>query len=136
MYFGCSPQVRARKKLKRAERLIERAKYLDPSIISHDTIKVQDTLIISEIKHDTAFVDIGDTVIVENERLKVVYRRDTITNQVYLSGECKADTIIRTIQVPCEKLIVKEPFLKKWQLYLIIAISSILILLYFINKLR
>lgn len=131
---SCNPTRQASRKLQRAERLIEQAKILDPSIITTDSIKVIDTLLIEAVRHDTTFIDATDTVIIEKDRLKVKYFRDTLTNTVYLEGECKADTVIKEILVPVEHYIYKESLLEKigvkrtWQkilfwIFIVVAFS-------------
>lgn len=135
---SCNPTRQASRKLQRAERLIERAKQLDPSIVTTDTIIVKDTLIVEAVRVDSTFIDIGDTVTIENDRLVIRYKRDTITNRVFIEGECKADTIIREVRVPVEHYIYSETWLEKlgirktWQkitFWLMIGISLLIILI-------
>jgi hypothetical protein len=76
--------------------------------VVRDTIKVIDTIRISEVKHDTAFnfSSSKDTVVIDKGRLtmKYYYSNDT----VYLSGKCKDSVIIREVQVPIDNQVKVE----------------------------
>ena len=78
---------------KRASKNI--AKYVKnyPSLIVYDTIKFVDTIpfVVKEIKHDTVFKQVHDSIVIKKDRLTIRYiKKDSL---VYLSGECEADTI-------------------------------------------
>ena len=140
---SCSPTRKASRKLQRANKLIERAKILDPSVSMVRTVKVLDTLYIEAIRVDTSFIDIGDTIRVENERLRYVYKRDTITNEVFIDVECKADTVIRELRIPSETLIIKQSFYdlvgldRQWKIilfWIVLSIVFIFLILLYIKK--
>jgi hypothetical protein len=88
---SCSP-------IKRFNRLVDKHPYL----LTIDTVYVHDTVsvIVPEVKHDTAFIEteLHDTVFIEKERLKIKLweKHDTI----YVEGECEGDTIVKTIEIP------------------------------------
>lgn len=92
--------------LKRAHHHIEKAKAKGYVPLT-DTVFISQEVILKEVKTDTIFQDVGDTVTLVKERLKVEYYRDTVTNQVYLSGECKTDTVY--VDVP----VVKEVYVRE-----------------------
>lgn len=130
---SCSPEVRASKKLSRAEKLIKKAKFLDPTISMTDTIIKQVPVITERVVSDTIFHDVGDTIVLNKDRLKVIYKRDTITNEIYLSGECESDTIVTTIKIPQETLIIKQSFWetigikKRWFIIVLVIVISLVV---------
>ena len=69
-----------------------------------DTLLVTDTLVTAAIVADTSIPisRLTDTVVISRDKLeiKLVKIRDTI----HLTGTCKADTIVRVIRVPVEKI--------------------------------
>jgi len=90
---SCSPQ-------QRLERLIKH----HPELRTPDTIGFIDTVITPLARLDTALplVDLSAPVMLRHDRLElsVLLIRDTIR----LKAECKADTIIRTLRIPFEKI--------------------------------
>lgn len=85
---------------KRHEKLVKKYPFLHLT----DTVEQSEpvTFYIDRITKDTIFRDKitqgkTDTIILEKERLKVKYLRSGDT--VYLSGECEADTIIKTVKI-------------------------------------
>ena len=133
---SCSTTKQASRKLKRANRLIERAKQIDPTVSLIDTVIVSHTAYIEAVRYDTIFNDVGDTVTIENEKIKVIYKRDTLTNTIFIDAECKADTI--TVQVPClqEILIQRQSFFdligldRTWKIVLFWLSILILVLVF------
>lgn len=92
---SCSPQ-------KRLNRLIDK----HPSLVESDTVFIKDTIITKEVKSDTAFFYLIDSIIVTNEKLEIKYIKNNDT--IYLSGKCKSDTIYYTNEVLVEKVVYKE----------------------------
>ena len=73
-----------------------------------DTVFVLDTLFVSQIQHDTTFIDRGDTVIIEKDRIKIKYYRDIVTDSIFIEGICEADTIIKEIPITIQETIYIE----------------------------
>jgi len=76
-------------------------------ILEKDTIVVQDTLVVPPVAiTDTVTMRQHDTITLVKERLKVqlVKVNDTIT----INAVCDSDTIVRTIEVPYEKIVYVE----------------------------
>lgn len=81
-----------------------------------DTIAIIDETIIEKATIDTAVVmslsDILDSLTVENSRLRVTLRTtpniETNTRTWELSGEAKADTILKVIRVPVREVVYKR----------------------------
>ena len=92
-FTACSPQ-------RRLQRLVAR----HPELRLADTVLVTDTLFTAAITADTAFplTRLTDTVVISRDKLeiKLVQIRDTI----HVTGACKADTIVRELRVPVERI--------------------------------
>ena len=86
---------------------LKKAVQKDPMILEKDTIVVQDTLVVPPVAiTDTVTMKQHDTITLVKERLKVqlVKVNDTIT----INAVCDSDTIVRTIEVPYEKIVYVE----------------------------
>ena len=118
---GCSAEYHLRKAVKK-----------DPSILKKETLIVRDTTVLpSVVLKDTVWLKEIDTLILTKEKLnlKIVRVRDTFQ----IDAECKGDTIIKTIEVPIEKVsfVEKDKWYHKMYRYtffglLFIVIASIL----------
>tara|TARA_B110000438_G_scaffold257135_1_gene265042 strand:- start:942 stop:1415 length:474 start_codon:yes stop_codon:yes gene_type:complete len=100
-----------------------------------DTIRLSDTIRTNNVLVDTSFVfgNVNDTIIIQRDKLIIKYlKKDSI---IYLMGECIADTIYLTREIPIEKIVVSKPAIsKKIKDWLIIGIIFIFGL-FFIRKL-
>jgi hypothetical protein len=98
LVISCSPQ-------RRLEKLLAR----HPELTARDTLLVRDTLITPGVTADTSLLldHLPDTVVIqkENLRLELVRLHDTL----FVSGNCKSDTIIHTLEVPVEKIRLVKP---------------------------
>ena len=86
---------------------LEKAMKKNPLIMEKDTLIVMDTVVSPPVAiTDTVIMKQHDTITLIKDRLRVQIRRinDTIT----IDAVCDSDTIIRTIEVPYEKLIYIE----------------------------
>jgi len=95
---SCSPQ-------RRLERLVAH----HPELRIADTLLIRDTLIRPAIVADTSFPlsKMTDTVVISRDRLEIKLVR--INDTIRIKGKCKADTIIRELRIPVEKIkLVKE----------------------------
>jgi len=104
---SCSLEKRIERRLRRAERKIEKLTIKYPSILKkdtlHDTIEVYTPL----VQYDTSFIDTNrDTIFINKDRLSIKYIR--VGDTTFIQGECKSDTIIKTIKVPYEKVVVRK----------------------------
>ena len=103
---------------------LQRAVKLDPSILQQKTITVTDTVVTEPTAVlDTVTISNTDTVeIVKNNfRVKIMRISDTLI----IDGGCDADTIVRTVSVPFEKIVYHERTkwyhkMYKWSFYLLI----------------
>jgi len=104
---SCSLEHRVEKKLRRAERKIEKLTILYPQILKKDTINDTIQITIPQVEVDTFFQGKdGDTVTIYKDKLRIKYVRQGDT--VYLSGECQTDTIYQTVSVPVEQIVVRK----------------------------
>ena len=112
---GCSLEHRVEKKLRRAERKIEKLTILYPQLLKKDTVNDTIQITIPQVQVDTFFQGKdGDTVTIYKDKLRIQYIRQGDT--IYLSGECQTDTIYKTISVPVEQIVVrKQSFVEQIQ---------------------
>ena len=118
---------------------LKRAVHLDPTILEKDTLIVNDTVVTPPVAiTDTVTLKQHDTITVVKERLKVqvVKMNDTII----INAECASDTIVRTIEVPYDKIVYveKESLWDKIQklvlLFAVVALALKLIYRYLFNE--
>ena len=127
LLFSCSPQ-------KRLNRLVK--KYPHLTEVSIDTIKVVDTFIVQQ--YDTTlinnFIKQDCVIVLNNERVKISYKYDTITEKIIHSVKLPNDTIIKEkiIPIEVEKIVYKEiSWWEKYQsLIYIFLIGFILLVIY------
>lgn len=106
-------------------------------ILEKDTVVVVDTLVTAPVTvRDTITLNNRDTVTITNDKLtvKLIRSFDTIA----IKAECASDTIVRTIEVPYEKVVyVQQKSLKDkvtaWLLYIGLALVGYKILSKYIN---
>lgn len=119
LLVSCSPTARLARLVKK-----------HPELVKSDTIFKADTTILEAVKTDTAFVNqiTKDTIRITKDNLIIKYfnRGDT----VFLSGEVKADTIVKLIPVKINSV---NPIETKsntdWWVIIVIIIGMIIILL-------
>lgn len=104
---SCSLEKRLESKLRRAERKIEKLTIKYPELLKRDTVQDTFSITIPSIKHDTAFIDTtSDTTYIYKDKLRIKYIR--VGDTTYIEGECKSDTITRTIEIPVERIVVRK----------------------------
>ena len=95
------------KKLRRAEKKIYKLTQEFPQLLKKDTLHDTVSIVTSEVRHDTQFVSQpGDTTYINNGKLEIKYVR--IGDTTYIEGKCKSDTIIRTVEIPVEQIVVRK----------------------------
>jgi len=131
---SCSLESKMERKLRKAERKIEKLTIKYPKLLKRDTVQDTFSITIPSIKHDTAFIDTtSDTTYIYRDKLRIKYIR--VGDTTYIEGECKSDTITRTIEIPVERVVVREEgvldqikrYLKRY-LFWIILIASLAVL--------
>jgi hypothetical protein len=125
LVFGCSPQ-------KKLQRLIKK----HPELIKLDTIIVRDTIIIEDFVVDTITkMEYHDsTVVIDNSKVYLKYFYDTITREIHHEVECLGQEIITEKIVPIEKVVIQE--LTWWQKYgsLVLIIRFLILFLLLVKK--
>jgi hypothetical protein len=112
---GCSPAA----KLRRAQKLIEKAE-AGGAKWTVDTVYVKIPVIVPETRVDSIFMSLpGDTVVLEKDRLKVIYVR-LAGDSVYIDAECDSIVIEKEVPVTVTKTIHAPKGKIKWW-WLIIA---------------
>lgn len=107
LFTSCSIEQRMENKLRRAERRIEKLTIKYPGLIKKDTLYDTIRVVSDGVKIDTSFVNVpGDTMYLYKDKLRIKYVR--VGDTTYIRGECKSDTIIQTIKIPFEKIVVRE----------------------------
>jgi hypothetical protein len=101
-FIGCSHQ----KKLRRAERKIERLTIKYPQLLVKDTIIDTVQVVVPKVEVDTFFDANQDTVVINNDRLTIRYIK--VGDTVLIQGECASDTIYQRVEIPFEKVVVRE----------------------------
>lgn len=95
---SCSPERRLGKLL-----------HSHPELLVADTVEISDTLTRLEVTTDTTLLisHLPDTVHLTRDRIEISLVK--VHDTLYLKGKCKADTLIRTLRIPVEKIkMVKE----------------------------
>ena len=90
-----------------AEWHLKHAVKKNPMIVKADTVRVSDTIYTKPISITDTFVTKQyDTIEIIKDKfhIQIVRRNDTIR----VSGGCKSDTIVRTVEVPVQKIVYKE----------------------------
>ena len=136
--FSCSPVKRRQRK---AEKHINKARILSPQLFTVDTLVIRDTIIIEKIEyftHDSIVYNERVTVI-NNENVKLEYLLDSIGQIRHFLEQKQRDTIIERVEIRENLKVVyrdkKEGYSKESK-YLLIILAMILLTLifYFMRK--
>jgi len=94
------------RKKRKAKRKIERAKELAPDLFSVEVVEVVDTIYVDH--YDTIvknrFIEHDSVIVINNERVKLVYVHDSIKKEIHHHIECKEVEKIVTIEVEKEQI--------------------------------
>ena len=104
---SCSIESRTKRKIRRAERKIEKLTIKYPQLLKQDTIHETIEIITPAVKIDTIHRIIrGDTIYLDKDKLRIKYvvQNDTLL----LSAECASDTIYKEISVPFQQVVVQK----------------------------
>lgn len=95
------------RKFRRAEKKIYRLTQKYPDLLKKDTLHDTFSIITPEVRYDTQFVDKpGDTTYINNGKLEIKYVR--IGDTTYIEGKCKSDTIVQTVEIPVERIVIRK----------------------------
>lgn len=102
-------------KLKRAEKLISKAEAMGATW-HVDTVYKEVPYYIDSVRVDSVFISkVGDTVVIEKDRLKLKYVR-LPGDSVYIEAKCEADTVYQKVPVIVNKTIAAKSEWWKWAL--------------------
>lgn len=113
-FCGCSPEARL-------QRLVKRY----PHLLAKDTVTIRDTFITKEVSKDTVFSlsNSRDTVVIKQDKLTIKHFYNRQTDSVYLQGKCDADTVIKVIKVPYEKVVYRDDNWKYVLVWVAVAVT-------------
>jgi hypothetical protein len=93
---SCSAQWHLRKAVRK-----------DPMILKKDTLVVQDTFVVPPVVlKDTVTLKQHDTITITKDRMRVKIVK--VNDTLIIDAKCDSDTIVRTIEVPYEKIVYVE----------------------------
>ena len=86
---------------------LKKAVQKDPMILKKDTLVVQDTLVVPPVVlKDTVTLKQHDTITITKDRLRVKIVK--VNDTLIIDAKCDSDTIVRTIEVPYDKIVYIE----------------------------
>lgn len=86
---------------------LRKAVQKDPMILRKDTLVVQDTLVVPPVVlKDTVTLKQHDTITITKDRLRVKIVK--VNDTLIIDAKCDSDTIVRTIEVPYDKIVYVE----------------------------
>jgi len=117
---------------------LKKAVQKDPLILVKDTLVVTDTVVSPPVAiTDTVTLKQHDTITLVKDRLKVEILK--VNDTIIINAKCDSDTIVRTIEVPYEKIVYVEQktLLQKIQglaFYFVLGLLVLAIIRRLINK--
>jgi hypothetical protein len=86
---------------------LKKAVQKDPMILKKDTLVVQDTFVVPPVVlKDTVILKEHDTITITKDRLRVKIVK--VNDTLIIDAKCDSDTIVRTIEVPYDKIVYVE----------------------------
>ena len=86
---------------------LRKAVQKDPMILKKDTLVVQDTFVVPPVVlKDTVTLKQHDTITITKDRLRVKIVK--VNDTLIIDAKCDSDTIVRTIEVPYDKIVYVE----------------------------
>ena len=95
-------------KVRRAERKIFKLTQKYPQLLKKDTVVYRDTLLNTEVRTDTSFIDkeLTDTITITKDKLTIKYfKKDSL---IYIEGKCEEDTIFIEKRIMIDKIVVRD----------------------------
>jgi hypothetical protein len=95
-------------KLERAERKIFKLTQKYPQLLKKDTLIYRDTLLSTEVRTDTSFIDkeLTDTITITKDNLTIkYYKRDSL---IYIEGKCEEDTIFIEKKIMIDRIVIRD----------------------------
>ena len=92
--------------------------------MAKDTVTIRDTFITKEVSKDTVFnlSNSRDTVVIKQDKLTIKHFYNRQTDSVYLQGKCDADTVVKVIKVPYDKIVYRDETWKTILVYVAVAV--------------
>lgn len=114
LLFSCSPQFRAKRKIRKAKRLA-------PELFIKDTVRIIDTVFVPSITYDTItrVIKHDSTIVINDEKVYLKYFYDTLRQEIHHDVECKEQKVIRENKVIVEKTIESK---RNWLPWIIVGV--------------
>jgi hypothetical protein len=114
LLFSCSPQFRAKRKIRKAKRLA-------PELFVKDTVRIIDTVFVPSITYDTItrVIKHDSTIVINDEKVYLKYFYDTLRQEIHHDVECKEQKVIRENKVIVEKTIESK---RNWLPWIIVGV--------------
>jgi hypothetical protein len=115
---SCSPQKR-----------INRITAKHPHLVQKDTVWITDTIIVEGVRYDTItrFLTNTKVEVINNERVRLQYFYDTVTNEIWHEVECHEQRIVYERSFVVDKVITTHEWEKyvKWLVILLLVIVGV-----------
>jgi PBP1b-binding outer membrane lipoprotein LpoB len=112
-----------------AEKRLNRLIVKHPELVKVDTVKIIDTVIIDSYHFDTTtkFIEHKTIEVVNNEKVRLQYHYDTITNEIWHQVECKGDTIIKTHEVTHPTIVNQIDYFSGWYKWSVLLLLVVIV---------
>jgi hypothetical protein len=118
MAGSCSPQKR-----------INRITAKHPHLVQKDTVHIHDTIVVEAYKYDTItkFLTNTKVEVINNERIRLEYFYDTVTNEIWHEVECHEQRIVYERSFIVDKVITTHEWEKyvKWIVILLLVVVGV-----------
>lgn len=115
---SCSPQKR-----------INRITAKHPHLVQKDTVWITDTIIVEGVRYDTItrFLTNTKVEVINNERVRLQYFYDTVTNEIHHEVECKENRIVYERSFIVDKVVTTHEWEKyvKWLVILLLVVVGV-----------
>ena len=115
---SCSPQ-------KRINRIVKN----HPHLVQKDTVHIHDTIVVEAYKYDTItkFLTNTKVEVINNERVRLQYFYDTVTNEIHHEVECHEQRIVYERSFIVDKVITTHDWQKYvvWLVILLVVIVGV-----------
>ena len=126
--------TREQRELNRCNRKLYRVIEKCPALVGKDTVFIQDTIQIPEVRFDTITELSTDTVEIRKDHLQIRYV--TLKDSIWIEGQCDTIEVIRETPVyvtKIEQVDVPAPYIP-WWIYVVLGVIVVAFLVLFILR--
>jgi len=116
---------------------LKKAVQKDPLILEKDTMVVTDTVVVQPVAiTDTVTLKQHDTITIVKDKLKVSLIK--VNDTIIINAECASDTIVRTIEIPYEKIVYvpQQTFKQRLEKYILMFLTILSVIFLLITVLK